>query len=178
MRCEVRFAGEGGQGVILAAVVLAETGARAGLSVVQSEQYGPESRGGHTWSDVILADEVIDYPQATALDVLVALAGKGLERSLALLKPDHLLLADADRVTPPASASCRTVLVPFTHLSRGRTGKGMPPNMAALGAFAALTGFVTREALLECAIRRVPMGTEAQNRQAFEAGYAAAQAGR
>lgn len=176
MRCEVRFAGEGGQGVILAAVVLAETGAHAGLFVVQSEQYGPESRGGHTWSDVILADQAIDYPQATALDVLVVLAGKGMERSLALLKPGHLLLADPDRMTAPSSASYRTVLVPFTRLSKGRTGKGLPPNMAALGAFAALTDLVGREALIECAIRRVPKGTEAQNRQALEAGYAAARA--
>ncbi len=178
MRTEIRFTGEGGQGVILAAVILAETAAREGLAVVQSEQYGPESRGGHTWADVILANQPIDFPQARELDVLVALHGKGLDRSLRLLKPEHLLLGDSERVTPPQSESYRTVLLPLGELSRGRAAKGVPPNMAALGAFVALTGLVSIETLLDTAMQRVPRDTAAANRRALEAGYAAAGAAR
>lgn len=45
-RYEIRFAGSGGQGVILAAVVAGEAAAlfEEGLSVVQTQSYGPEAR--------------------------------------------------------------------------------------------------------------------------------------
>ena len=45
-RYEMRFAGSGGQGVILASVILAEAAVIAGLRTVQSQAYGPEARGG------------------------------------------------------------------------------------------------------------------------------------
>lgn len=175
-RAEVRFAGEGGQGLILAAVILAETAARGGLHVVQSEQYGPESRGGTTWADVIIGDDEIDYPQATELDVLVALSGKGLERSLVLLGSGGLLLGDAARVRPPNGFDGRRVLLPFAEISRKAAGRAVPPNMAALGALAALTDLMSVEALAETMARRAPAGTAAANLKALESGHAAARA--
>ena len=46
-RYEVRLAGEGGQGMILAGVILAEAAAvYDGLNAVQTQSYGPEARGG------------------------------------------------------------------------------------------------------------------------------------
>jgi 2-oxoglutarate ferredoxin oxidoreductase subunit gamma len=47
-RYEIRFAGSGGQGVILAAVIAGEAASvfEDGLHVVQSQSYGPEARGG------------------------------------------------------------------------------------------------------------------------------------
>jgi len=173
VRAEVRFAGEGGQGLILAAVMLAETAAHGGLHVVQSEQYGPESRGGHTWADVILADDVIDFPQAADLDVLVALSGKGLPRSLSLLRPGGLLLADA-RVAIPDGLSARVVRLPLAEISRKAAGRAVPPNVAALGAFAALTDLVPLPALAGTVSRRAPGGTAPANLRALEAGHAAA----
>ncbi|MBI2527977.1 MAG: 2-oxoacid:ferredoxin oxidoreductase subunit gamma, partial [Candidatus Rokubacteria bacterium] len=62
----------------------------------------------------------------------------------------------------------------LAQLGRGRAGKGVPPNMAALGALVALTDLVPLPALVETAMARVPRGTEGPNRQALEAGYAAA----
>ncbi len=173
-RTEVRFAGEGGQGLILAAVVLAETAASLGLSVVQSEQYGPESRGGHTWADVIVSDEEVVYPQATQLDVLVALSGKGIERSLRLVRPEGLLVADCARLTAVDAGPERRMFLPLTEITRKASGRAVPANMAALGALAALTGLVPLEALADAAVGRVPRGTEAANRRALEAGYQAA----
>lgn len=172
-RTEVRFAGEGGQGLILASVILGETAARAGLHVVQSEQYGPESRGGQTWADVIIADGEVDYPQARELDMLVALSPKGLATSLQLLRPEGLLLADSARV-PVDGVPERRLLLPLADLARRAAGRPVPPNLAALGALIAVTDLVKFEALVETTLLRMPRANEAASRRALEAGYQAA----
>ncbi len=46
MRKEIRLSGYGGQGLILAGIILAEAAMRDGYEVVQSQSYGPEARGG------------------------------------------------------------------------------------------------------------------------------------
>ena len=58
-RYEMRFAGSGGQGVILASVILAEAAVIAGLRTVQSQAYGPEARGGVSTAETILSREEI-----------------------------------------------------------------------------------------------------------------------
>ncbi len=51
---EIRLAGEGGQGMILAGVILAEAAAvYDGLNAVQTQSYGPEARGGASRSEVV-----------------------------------------------------------------------------------------------------------------------------
>ncbi|MBO7518718.1 MAG: 2-oxoacid:acceptor oxidoreductase family protein, partial [Methanobrevibacter sp.] len=64
MRTEVRIAGFGGQGVIMAGVII---GKAASLfdnkNAVQTQSYGPEARGGASRTEVVIDDEVIDYPK-------------------------------------------------------------------------------------------------------------------
>ena len=46
MRYEIRLAGSGGQGLILAGIILAEAaGVYEGKQVCQTQSYGPEARG-------------------------------------------------------------------------------------------------------------------------------------
>ena len=69
-RYEIRFAGSGGQGVILAAVVVGEAAAIfEGLNSVQTQSYGPEARGGKSKSEVVISRGSIDYPKATTPDL-------------------------------------------------------------------------------------------------------------
>ena len=73
-RVEVRLAGSGGQGLILAGLVLAEAaGLYDGREVSMAQSYGPEARGGASKAEVIISDQVIDFPQCTRVDLLLAL---------------------------------------------------------------------------------------------------------
>ena len=73
-RCRIVFSGSGGQGVITAAVILAEAAAiYEDLTAVQSQSYGAAARGGSTRSDVIISDSVIHYPKVIQPNVLVCL---------------------------------------------------------------------------------------------------------
>ena len=80
-RFEIRVAGSGGQGVILAAVILGEAAAlrTEGLNSVQSQAYGPEARGGASKSEVVYDRGEIDYPKAAHPNLQVILTQKACD---------------------------------------------------------------------------------------------------
>jgi 2-oxoglutarate ferredoxin oxidoreductase subunit gamma len=174
-RFEIRLAGSGGQGLILAGIILAEAaGVYDGKFVCQTQSYGPEARGGASKAEVVISDAAIDYPKAIQPDVLLALNQKSLEAFGADLKPGGLLLVDADLVQEaPAS---RVLALPFTRIAR-ELGRAMAANIVALGALAQLTGAVSLESLTAAVLARVPKGTEDLNKKALAAGVAAAKTG-
>jgi 2-oxoglutarate ferredoxin oxidoreductase subunit gamma len=73
MRTEFRLSGSGGQGLLLAGIVLAEAAILEDKNAVQTQSYGPEARGGASKAEVVVSDEDIDYPKATDPDFLLAL---------------------------------------------------------------------------------------------------------
>ena len=174
-RFEIRLAGSGGQGLILAGIILAEAaGVYDAKFVCQTQSYGPEARGGASKAEVVISDAPIDYPKAIQPDVLLALNQKSLEAFSADLKPGGLLLVDADLVQEAPAG--RVLALPFTRIAR-ELGRAMAANIVALGALVQLTGAVSLDSLTTAVLARVPKGTEDLNRQALAAGVAAAKAG-
>src|SRR4030042_17730 len=95
-RFEVRLSGEGGQGMILAGVILAEAAAiYDDKNAIQTQSYGPEARGGACKSEVIISDEEIDYPKATHIDLLLALTQESCDKYIRELKQGGLLVVDS-----------------------------------------------------------------------------------
>jgi 2-oxoglutarate ferredoxin oxidoreductase subunit gamma len=167
-RFEIRLAGSGGQGLILAGIILAEAaGVYDGKFVCQTQSYGPEARGGASKAEVVISDAAIDYPKAIQPDVLLALNQKSLEAFSSDLKPGGLLLVDADLVKEALAS--RVISLPFTRIAR-ELGRTMAANIVALGALIQLTGAVTLESLTAAVLARVPKGTEDLNRQALAEG--------
>jgi 2-oxoglutarate ferredoxin oxidoreductase subunit gamma len=171
-RYEIRLAGSGGQGLILAGIILAEAaGIYDGKFVCQTQSYGPEARGGASKAEVVISEAEIDYPKAMRPDVLLAMNQKSMDAFIADLKPGGLLLVDADLVkeAPPG----RSVALAFTQIARD-LGRTMAANIVALGALAQLTRAVSLPSLAAAVRARVPRGTEDLNLKAMEAGVAAA----
>jgi len=95
-RYEIRFSGSGGQGILMAALVLAEAaGVYDGKHVCQTQSYGPEARGGSSQADVVISSKEIDYPKAIKLDMLVAMNQAACNTHFSDLKPDGLLVVDS-----------------------------------------------------------------------------------
>jgi 2-oxoglutarate ferredoxin oxidoreductase subunit gamma len=173
-RYEIRLSGSGGQGLILAGIILAEAaGTYDGRFVTQTQSYGPEARGGVSRSDVIISDKEIDYPKAIRLDLLVAMNQKSCDEYLSNLKPGGTLLVDSSFVS--TFPKRRTVAIPFTRIAKERTGKEFVANIVSLGALTVLCPVVSREAMEATVMDRVPKGTEDLNRTALEAGIEAAE---
>ena len=171
-RTEIRLAGEGGQGMILAGIILAEAAViYDGKNAVQTQSYGPEARGGASKAEVIIANGEIDFPEVIAADVLVAMSQEACDKYGSNLKRDGVLIVDSDkvgRVTVPDA-----VKLPITHLAIESTGKAITANVVALGALVGLTEVVSREAVEKAVLARAPKGTEAMNAAALAAGFAA-----
>jgi 2-oxoglutarate ferredoxin oxidoreductase subunit gamma len=173
-RYEIRLAGSGGQGLILAGVILAEAaGLYDGKFVCQTQSYGPAARGGASKAEVVISDAEIDYPKAVHPDVLLAMNQQSLADYVSDLQPGGLLLVDATLVREIPDHH-RVFAIPFTEIAREQLGKVMAANIVALGALAALSGAVTLESLETAVLARVPPGTAELNKKALAAGAEAA----
>ena len=72
---QVRFAGFGGQGIVLAGMILGKAAALfENVNAVMTQSYGPEARGGACSADVIISENKINYPRVTVPDILVLMA--------------------------------------------------------------------------------------------------------
>lgn len=175
-RYEVRLAGAGGQGVALAARILAEAALRCGRHAANSQAYGPASRGGASRSDVIVAAEAIDYPLVRSLDVLVALTGEALRTYLPDLGAGGLLVVDRDAVEAPPEGPWSTRIVPIVATAMSVAGTTVASGVAALGALEALTEAVATQALATALADGVPAGRVEVNQRVFAAARALAAA--
>ena len=97
-RVEIRFSGSGGQGILLAAAIVAEGAAALGKQVVQTQTYGPEARGGASKSEVIISDEDIDYPEVQHPDINLVLSQAAYLKYAADTRPGGLLIFDSGLV--------------------------------------------------------------------------------
>ena len=170
MKTEIRLAGTGGQGAILASIVLAEAaGVHEGRQVVQTQSYGPEARGGASKADVIIADEPILFPKSRRLDVLVCLSQQAAAEYFGDLKQQGTAIIDSFHVRecPRAGAVC----LPLSETARDTLGRELFTNIVTLGALARVTGIVRLESLEKAIAGRVPPATVDLNRRALRAGW-------
>jgi 2-oxoglutarate ferredoxin oxidoreductase subunit gamma len=169
-RLEMRIAGSGGQGLILAAKMLADALASAGRRVAQSQTYEPTSRGGFCNADLVIAQGEVDFPLATTLDCLVLLDGIAVKPSWPLLKPDAIVIADT-RLCPelPESAH-RSYRLPLTR-SAIELGSERVANIVALGALAVIAGLSNRKALEQSVRNDTPRSFLDLNLDALAAGF-------
>jgi len=168
-RVEVRLAGSGGQGLILAGLVLAEAaGVYDGREVAMVQSYGPEARGGTSKAEVIISDAPIDYPLCTNVDVLLALTQEASDAYCWDLKPDAWIVVDKDLVTHPPSS--RSLAIPFTAIARDKLKRAMMANIIALASISELTGIVTRRSLEKSLVERLPSGNAELIKKALSMG--------
>jgi 2-oxoglutarate ferredoxin oxidoreductase subunit gamma len=171
VRHEVRLSGSGGQGIILAATLLADAAAASGREVIGTQSYGPEARGGASKAEVIIADDEIDFPEVTAPVITVCLSQEAFDAYAALTVPGGLVVYDERLVTPQPLEGRRLVGLPFTHLAETELGKAIAANIVMLGALQELTGVIGADALEDAVRRRLPAKIVELNVRALRLGH-------
>lgn len=169
---EIRLGGSGGQGLVLAGVILGEAAAIFdGKNAVQSQSYGPEARGGMSKSDVIISDDEIDYPKCFKVDLLLALTQASFNGYIKDVASGGIALYDSDHVKEVSGGDYRLVGLSIIAAATKGIGKAMVANIVSLGAIVALTSCVSREAIEKALLKRAPKGTEELNKKALYAGF-------
>ena len=171
---EIRLAGEGGQGLILAGAILAEAAATYdGKNAAQTQSYGPEARGGFSGAEVVISDEEIDYPKVTEADVLLAMSQEAHDRYWQNVRSGGIVITDSVLVRHvPLATAYR---IPITQIAEQVTGRHVTATIVALGLLVGLTGVVSERAIESALLARAPRGTEELNLKALRAGLALAQ---
>jgi 2-oxoglutarate ferredoxin oxidoreductase subunit gamma len=171
-RYEIRFSGSGGQGMILAGIIMAEAAAIYGTkNAAQSQSYGPESRGGASKSEVIISDEMIDYPKATAINCMLALTQEASAKYHGDIRDDGILLVDETMVKVKPEGAFKTLSYPIIETAREELGKVIVANIISLGMITELTGIVTQEAISQAVLSRVPPAFLELNKKALAIGF-------
>ncbi len=173
MKTEIRLSGSGGQGVILASVIIGKAAALyEGKYGIQSQSYGPEARGGATKSDVIISDEPILYPKARNIDYLISLTQKSLEKFLPTLKKGGTLIVDSDFVTVDDEKvkDFKVYKLPLSSTTLEKQGRLIAMNVVAIGAFVTISKILSFDSIKKSVVDSAPKGTEDFNLQALEIG--------
>ena len=170
---EIKISGLGGQGVILAGMVIGR-GASIfdGRHATLTQSFGPEARGSACSAQVIVSDEPVEYPYVTRPHILVVMSQEAYNRFAHELAPDGKLLYEADLVEPDDTVpeTVQRYSIPATRIAEDLQRR-MVLNIVMVGFFAAVTDVVGVDALRASVKASVPPGTEALNLEAFERGY-------
>ncbi len=170
-RCRMVFSGSGGQGVITAAIILAEAAVlHEGLTAVQTQAYGAAARGGATRSDVIISDTTINFPKVNQPNVLVCLTQEAYNKFFDIIRPGGLMITDTRFVQTQLKVDAIQRELPMYETVMEKVGKPIVFNICMLGAVIGLTGLVKPASVMQVLERRIPSGFLDMNRQALELG--------
>ena len=170
MKRELRLSGSGGQGLILAGIIIAEAGINQGLNAIQSQSYGPEARGGASKAEVIISDEEIYFPKVRKPDILLALSQKAFEQYIHDLDSNSIIVVDESIQTNDKIEVDMIYKLPILKTASEKIGKSMVANIVALGVLTQLIPELEKQSVLDAILQRVPQGTESLNTTAFEEG--------
>lgn len=171
MRTRIVFSGSGGQGVITAAIILAEAAViHEGMNATQSQSYGAAARGGTTRSDIILSDSVINFPGVTQPNILVCLTQEAYTDLASIVRPGGILLTDTRFVTTTRKVDAKQIELPIYDSVIEKIGKPIVFNICLLGALLGLQPLVKEESLLAIVKERVPEDFIQLNSDAFHLG--------
>ena len=170
-RYRMVFSGSGGQGVITAAIILAEAAVvHENLNAVQSQSYGAAARGGATRSDVIISSDNIDFPKVLQPNGLVCLTQTAYSKFHRIIRPGGLLVTDPNWVETSRKVDARQVELPLYETVMEKIGKPIVLNICMLGAVIALTELVKPESIMTTLKDRIPGSFLEMNRTALELG--------
>ncbi len=169
---ELRVAGFGGQGVILAGMIIGKAASifEDGYATL-TQSFGPEARGSACSAQLVISDEPVLYPYITQPHILIAMSQDAYNKFARDVRPGGIILIEEELVrvsdVPPGAKICG---IPATRLAE-QIGKRLVLNIVMVGFFGAVTKLIDREALRKAVADSVPPGTTEMNLQAFDRGY-------
>jgi len=171
-RTELRFAGFGGQGIILAGYIVGKAASiydKKHATLTQS--YGPESRGGACAAGVVVSDTTVHYPHPVKPTVLVVMSQEACAKFEPELPDGAVMLIDEDLVKPQRLNKTVNIYgIKATRIAE-TLGRKIVANIVMLGFFTSVTKIVTLEAMKQAVSSTVPQGTTDLNLAAMQQGF-------
>jgi 2-oxoglutarate ferredoxin oxidoreductase subunit gamma len=167
---KIRLSGAGGQGVIRAAMILAEAALIDGSNATQSQVYGPESRGGATRAEVNISDKQILFPKVVTPDLLLVMSQEAYEKYSGNIVAGGILVLDGDIGKKAKHSGLEVYRAPITVIARKQVGNEICANVVALGVINAIAHMVSDKGMEEALRRNFKATLFEVNMQAYQAG--------
>jgi len=146
---QVMLCGYGGQGIVLAGTILGTAAFNDGKWVSSTNSYGSAARGGACRAEVVISDQSISFPHVMEADILVAMYQTAYNKYIGHVKRrGGVIIYDNGFVTPEEVVGLKYVPIPATRTAIEQLNQGLVANIIILSAVVAVTGLVTREALI------------------------------
>jgi 2-oxoglutarate ferredoxin oxidoreductase subunit gamma len=171
MRTEIRFAGVGGQGNLLAGEWVALSAHSMGMHAVQSPIYTAQVRGGPTSADILLSEQEIIFPRLSEIDFFLCLAQGAWDVFAQDLKPDAMIVMDPNQVQRITPGPQKVYRIPIIQITKQAVGKMVYTSAVSLGIFCRLLPVIPKHVMLETIEQNAPHGTVESNLIAFTAGW-------
>lgn len=167
---ELRLTGSGGQGVILATIILADCALRSGKNVAQSQAYGPEARGGMCKAEVLISDKEIGFTKVTNPTFLMCLTSQSLENFTKTIDENCVVLYDSS-LTLPENIKCKAIYsAPILKTAKEVVGKAFTANIVAVSVINKILDIASVDIVKEVVGEYIPKGTEQINFKALDVG--------
>jgi len=171
-KVEIRFSGTGGQGLVLASIILAEALMIDGFNIITVESHGIEARGGASSAEIIASKKDIFDLSVTLPDILVAISQQAYDKYDKKVKKDTLVILDSSLIKSESIPDSENVQAfPFTRLVREELGTTLPTNICFLGALVGISKIVNMDSIKKSILNRVPKSSGSINLKAFELGF-------
>jgi 2-oxoglutarate ferredoxin oxidoreductase subunit gamma len=164
----LRFAGFGGQGVVLCGFIFGKAAMLDGKNSIHTQSYGSASRGGLTKSDVTIEDGEIYDLGHDELDLLLTMSQQSYDAYRGALVRGGMLFYEADMVEPAGTGGFRAYGLNATDLAFKQFGR--IANMLMIGFVNGIASLVSHESLTRTVRESVPPGTEDKNIAALDIG--------
>jgi 2-oxoglutarate ferredoxin oxidoreductase subunit gamma len=168
---QIRLSGFGGQGVVLAGILLGEAGAIDGKYVSCSNTYGAQARGSGCKSEIVFSNGSIDFPHLTTADILVAMSQGAYNMYCEDIEEDSgLILYDRTLVSPRAELRVEQMGVPATEVSVKRLKNKQVANIVLLGVLIEKAKIVSPKAMRKAIALHVSDRFRTLNLKALQVG--------
>jgi indolepyruvate ferredoxin oxidoreductase beta subunit len=191
MKYVIQIVGVGGQGVLLASMVLGSAAMNAGHNVAMSEVHGMAQRGGSVLSTLRIGDKITSPLAADGeADMILGFEPAETCRNLMLGNKDSIIVMNLDPIYPSTvtagfaqypeieemkkailKVTGNVMFITATSIAE-KAGKAVAANAVMIGAAAAAKGFpLSKDAVKASLLSLVPEKFRELNEKAFEMGY-------
>ncbi|MGA2466029.1 MAG: 2-oxoacid:acceptor oxidoreductase family protein [Thermodesulfobacteriota bacterium] len=168
---QVRLGGFGGQGIVLAGLLLGEAGMIEGRYIAGSNSYGAQARGSSCQSEVVFSNGPIDFPHLTTADILVAMSQGAYNMFCEDVRAKSgLILFDHSQVMPKEGLNVIQIGIPATEYALKRLKNNQVANIVLLGALIETTKIVSLKAIKKAIHTHVGERFQSLNFKALQIG--------
>ncbi|WP_267523494.1 2-oxoacid:acceptor oxidoreductase family protein [Campylobacter sp. MG1] len=174
MKHQLRFGGEGGQGVITAGEILAAAWIEQGGYAIKASTYTSQVRGGPTKVDIILDDNEILFPYAVEGEItfMLSTAQKGYkgfkdgvcEGGIIVVEPNLVKPSEEDR------KKFKILEIPIITIAKDEVGNVATQSVVALAIAVYMSKCMDIQKVKEVMLSHVPPKTRDANAKAYDLG--------